>query len=32
MSQPPETPATPAEIKAWVESLSPEAVTELAGR
>ena len=26
----PETPRTPAEIKAWVESLSPEAVTELA--
>jgi hypothetical protein len=30
MSQPPETPRTPAEIKAWVESLSPDAVQGLA--
>ena len=30
MSQPPETPRTPAEIKAWVESLSPDAVQNLA--
>jgi hypothetical protein len=30
MSETPETPRTPEEIKAWVESLSPDAITGLA--